>query len=105
MSESSVYSTYCTRKVQYTHTVCSGQAQAQAQDKKKKSERLQYCTAQRSTVRDVGERAGVHEDWGALERLHQVRLQGVLHEHRERARHAEVVARDRHACDVRAQVH
>ena len=36
-------------------------------------------------MRDIGERPAVHERRGALQRLHQVGLHGVLQQHRHRA--------------------
>ena len=45
-------------------------------------------------VRDVAERAGMHERRLALERLHQVRLDRVLHDHGHRAAGLEHVGRD-----------
>ena len=44
---------------------------------------------------DVGERAGMDERGVALERLHEVRLDGVLEEHRHGAAGADVVGRQR----------
>ena len=44
---------------------------------------------------DVGERAGVDERGVALERLHEVRLDGVLEQHRHGAAGAEVVGGER----------
>ena len=46
-------------------------------------------------VGDVGERPGVDERRPALERLEQVRLQGVLQQHGHRPGHADVLGRDR----------
>ena len=46
-------------------------------------------------VRDVGERAAVHEARLALERLDQVRLQRLLEDDRHRARGLELLGRDR----------
>ena len=45
-------------------------------------------------VRDVAERAGMHERRLALERLHEVRLDRVLHDHGHRAAGLEHVGRD-----------
>ena len=45
-------------------------------------------------VRDVAERAGMHQRRLALERLHQVRLDRVLHDHGHRAAGLEHVGRD-----------
>ncbi len=44
---------------------------------------------------DVGERAAVHEGRGALQRLHEVRLQGVLQKRGHGALGLQVVGRDR----------
>ena len=49
----------------------------------------------RVAVRNVGERTRVDKDGRALERLHDVGLDRVLHEDRERTRATNVVARDR----------
>ena len=46
-------------------------------------------------VRDVRERAGVHEAELALERLHDVRLQRVLQQHRHRAGRPDLLCGDR----------
>jgi hypothetical protein len=45
-------------------------------------------------VGDVGERTGVDEDGGTFERLHDGRLDGVLHEDGESARATDVVGGD-----------
>ncbi len=44
---------------------------------------------------DVGKGAGVNQDRGALQGLHQSRLDGVAHQHGHRPRHAQIVGRDR----------
>ena len=43
-----------------------------------------------AAVRDVAERAGVHERGTSFERLHEVRADGILQQHRHRARRIEV---------------
>jgi hypothetical protein len=54
-------------------------------------------------VRDVRERAAVHQAGLALERLDQVRLDRVLEQHRHRARRAEVLGRHRLAAVERVR--
>lgn len=51
---------------------------------------------------DVRQRAGVHEERRALERLQEVRHEGILHEHGHGASHAQVLDGDRIAAPVRA---
>ncbi len=46
-------------------------------------------------VGDVGERAGVDEGRLSFEGLHDRRVKRFLHEHRDRAGHAEIFERDR----------
>ena len=48
-----------------------------------------------AAVGDVGERAAVHESRGALERLHEVRLQSVLQKRGHGALGLQIVGRDR----------
>ncbi len=43
---------------------------------------------------DVGEGAGMHQDGGLLQRLHEGRRQGVLHENHEGTADAEVIGCD-----------
>ena len=45
-------------------------------------------------VRNIGERPGMHEDRCAFQRLHQVGFNRVAHQHRHRARNAQVAAGD-----------
>ena len=52
-------------------------------------------------VGDVGERTGVHEHRLALERLHQVGLDRVAHQHGHRAGRPEIVGGDRLAAERR----
>ena len=49
----------------------------------------------RVAVRDVAERAGVHEDRGVLQRLQQVRLERLAHHHRGRAGRLQLLGGDR----------
>ncbi len=46
-------------------------------------------------VRDVAERAGMHQHRGVLEGLQQVRLDRVTHDHGHRARRLELLGGDR----------
>ena len=56
-------------------------------------------------VGDVGKRSGVHEGGRALQGLHQVGLDGVLHQDGQRAGHAQVLGGDRFALLVGAKDH
>ena len=59
----------------------------------------------RIAVRDVGERPGMHEGRRAFDGLHQIGHDGVLHQDRQRAAHAEIVGRDGIARAVAADHH
>ena len=59
----------------------------------------------RRAVRDVAERTGVHQDRRVLERLQEVRLDRVAHDHRHRAPRVEEVGRDRLAVPREADHH
>ncbi len=59
----------------------------------------------RIAVRDIRKRAGVNERGRAFERLHQVGLNRVLHQHGQRAAGADIVRRDRLAGLARADDH
>ena len=43
---------------------------------------------------DIGERPGMHEDRRAFQGLHQVGLDGILHQDGQRAGHAQVFGGD-----------
>lgn len=57
-------------------------------------ERDSVSDDRRVTVGNVGERSGVDEDRGSLERLHDRRLDGVLHENSESTGASDVVGSD-----------
>ncbi len=59
----------------------------------------------RIAVRDIGERSGMHERGRALDGLHQIGHDGVLHQDRERAADADIVGGDRLAGFVAADHH
>ena len=59
----------------------------------------------RRAVRDVPERPRVHEDRRVLQRLEQVRLDGVEHDHGHRAAGVKEVCRDRFAVPRQADHH
>ncbi len=54
---------------------------------------------------DIGKRAGMHEGRGAFQGLHQVGLDGVLHQDGQRAGHAQVFSGDGFALAVGADHH
>jgi hypothetical protein len=59
----------------------------------------------RIAVRDIGERSGVNERGRALDGLHQIGHDGVLHQDRQRAARADVVGGNRFAGVVAADHH
>ena len=59
----------------------------------------------RVAVGDVGKGAGMDKRRSSLQRLHQVGHDRVLHDHRKRAAHAQVVGGDRLALAVRPNHH
>ncbi len=59
----------------------------------------------RIAVRDIGERSGMHERRRALDGLHQIGHDGVLHQDRQRAADAEIVGGDRLARAAGADHH
>ena len=56
-------------------------------------------------MRDIRERPGVHERRRAFQRLHQIGQDGVLHQHGQRAAHAQIVGRDGLARAIAADHH
>ena len=59
----------------------------------------------RVALGDVGERPGVDEGWRALDRLHQVRLEGLAHQHGGRAGGAHIIGADRPPARVERHHH
>ena len=59
----------------------------------------------RISMRDIGERSGMHERGSAFERLHQVGQDGVLHQNGQSAAYAQIVGGDGRAGAIGADHH